>query len=255
MFGGNNLGRGPINYREVLASRLSNSPSGVVLDAGTGAGKMTKILTDHLNAYVVSADVNAHVFPTVRETVDRRKIDFIACDFANLPFRDQSLCCVVCDLVISTSECWRPVPIYTEFKRALRTKGILCITDYYPEKEPRNKEEKLAAETWKFYRDVSKARKIRLRRDFRPDEMVQDLKRIDFTNVSEERMIANENAQWKKRVFAEYYSAVKGMISGLSDPKLRTNFRKKLETLKKNIVTGREIHWSWGVNYLIEAQK
>lgn len=159
------MSKGKINYREVLARRLPNLESCFVLDAGTGAGNMTKILTEHLSIHVVSADANRHVFPTARGRVDMRKVDFIACDFASLPFRDNSLCCIICDLVISTSENWHPIPVYYEFKRTLRTKGIVYITDYYPEGAPQNKEEKLAAETWKFYRDVSKALGAKLRRD------------------------------------------------------------------------------------------
>lgn len=243
------------NYREVLTKRSSNLESCFVLDAGTGAGSMTRTLTEHLNVHVVSADVNKHVFRSVSGRVDKGKVDFVACDFASLPFRDESLCCIVCDLVISTSGNWQPFLVYLEFKRALTTKGILYITDYYPRCAPQNKEEKLAAETWKFYREVSKALGARLRRDFPPKQTVTDLKRAGLRNVRTERMIANESAQWKKRVFAEYYHNMKRTISGLSDPKLKTRFCNKLETLRKNIVSGREIHWAWGVNYLIEAQK
>ena len=243
------------NYREVLTRRLSNLESCFVLDAGTGAGSMTKILTEHLNVHVVSADANRHVFPSVRGTVDKGKVDFVVCDFASLPFIDESLCCIVCDLVISTSENWRPLPVYTEFKRTLRLKGILCITDYYPESTPQNVEEKLATETWKLYREVSKALGARLRRNFPPEKTIEELKKAELRNVRKERMIANEGAQWKKRVFAEYYRNMKNAISGLSNPKLKTKFFSKLETLRKNIVRDGEIHWAWGANYLIEAQK
>lgn len=249
------MSREKVSYRVVLARRLSSLESCFVLDAGTGAGSMTKVLAKYLSAHVVSADVNRRVFPIVRAEVDKRKVDFIACDFTNLPFRDESLCCVVCDLVISTSENWRPIPVYTEFRRALRTKGAICITDYYPEGAPRSIEEKLAAETWKLYREVSKALGIKLRRDFPPRQTLTDLKSAGLRRVKTEGMAANESAQWKKRVFAEYYHNMKRAISGLSNPKLKTRFRNKLETLRKNIFSDREIYWAWGVNYLIEAQK
>jgi len=238
-----------------LAKRLSNLESCFVLDAGTGAGNMTKVLTDRLSVYVVSADFNRRVFRTVRGRVDRKKVDFIACDFASLPFKDESFRCIICDLVISTSENWRALPIYVEFRRTLRTEDILYITDYYPDGASRNREEKLAAETWKLYRDVSKTRGLKLRGDFPPEQTVKDLEKAGLTNLRKERMTANESARWRKRVFAEYYDGMRRMISGLSDSKLRTRFCNKLETLKKNIVAGREVHWGWGVNYLIEAQK
>jgi ubiquinone/menaquinone biosynthesis C-methylase UbiE len=243
------------NYREALTKRLSNLESCFVLDAGTGAGSMTKVLTEHLGVHVVSADVNRHVFPSVRGRVDKKKVDFVACDFASLPFRDESLCCIICDLVISTSENWRPLPVYTEFKRTLRNRGILDITDYYPESTSQNVEEKLATETWKFYREVSKALGAGLRRNFPPEKTVEELKKAGLRNVRKERIIANESSQWKKRVFAEYYRNMKRAISGSCNPKLKARFFNKLETLRKNIVCDGEIHWAWGVNYLIEAQK
>lgn len=249
------MGGEKTNYRRVLAERLSSSGSCFVLDAGTGAGNMTKALIDHPNVHVVSADANRRVFTYVRKKVSRNNVDFIACDFANLPFTDESFRRIICDLVISTSGNWRPLPIYAEFRRTLRTKDALYITDYYPRKTPQDKEEKFAVDTWKFYRDVSAALGVKLKRDFPPKETIVDLKNAGFRNVREERIIANESPQWKNRVFAEYYDGMKRMISGFNDPELKKRFRDELETLKKEIAPGREIHWSWGVNYLIEARK
>jgi len=48
---------------------------------------------------------------------------------------------------------------------------------------------------------------------------------------------------------------MKAEISNLSDPKLETEYTKKLEELKKEIVGNGRIHWAWGVNYLIHAIK
>ncbi len=249
------MSKGKTNYREVLAERLSNLKSCFLLDAGTGAGSMTKVLAKRLNVHVVSADVNRRVFPTVRRRVDRQKVDFIVCDFASLPFKDESLCCIVCDLVISTSQNWRPLPMCKEFNRTLRRKGILSITDYYPETAPRKAEERMAAETWKFYREVSKASNSRIKRDFPPAQTIADIRKAGFNGVRKRKMIANESAQWKKRVFAEYYAGIRNLISSMSGPILKTTFLDKLDALKKDIVAGTEIRWSWGVNYLIEARK
>lgn len=81
------------------------------------------------------------------------------------------------------------------------------------------------------------------------------MKKAGFKSAVKARMIANESALWRRRVFSEYYNGMKNMISGLSNPKSKMRFRNKLETLKKNIAIGKEIHWAWGVNYLVEAQK
>lgn len=144
---------------------------------------------------------------------------------------------------------------YDEFNRTLGRKGIVSITDYYPEATPRKVEEKLAAETWKFYREVSKTLNSRIRRDFPPDQTIADIKRAGFNSVHKRKMIANESTQWKRRVFAEYYAGMRNLISDVSNPRLRTVFLDRLDALKKDIVDSTKIRWSWGVNYLIEARK
>lgn len=158
--------RANVNYREVLVKRLAVLKSCYILDAGTGAGAMTKVLSDHLNVSIVSVD-DRRVFPYVYEKVDGKKVEFVACDFANLPFEEGAFCCNVCDLVISTSEDWQRIPILKEFKRVLRTKFSLYVTDYYPEKVSRSKEEMLASETWKLYKMFQKPREKSVSATFR----------------------------------------------------------------------------------------
>jgi ubiquinone/menaquinone biosynthesis C-methylase UbiE len=127
-----------INYREALAKKLTNLESCYILDAGTGAGSMTKVLSDNLNAPIINIDLNKQVFHYVYEKVDRQKVSFVACDFANLPFKEDTFCSIICDLVISTSENWQPLQILKEFKRTLKAKSKLYITDYHPKEEPKN---------------------------------------------------------------------------------------------------------------------
>jgi ubiquinone/menaquinone biosynthesis C-methylase UbiE len=244
-----------LNYREALARRLRVLKPCIVLDAGTGAGIMTKALSNGLDSSVVSIDVNKRVFPYLFGKINRNRVHFVACDFAQLPFREDTFSCVVCDLVISTSQVWNPLSIYTEFERVLKTESPLFITDYYPEKSPRTREALLAAETSKLGRIVLKARGAEVHRSVSPESSVKQLRKAGFTATKKERINANEAQEWKKRVFEEYFNGMHKAISGLENSKLKMRFTKRLEKLKSEIENHGRIRWGWAANYLIEATK
>jgi ubiquinone/menaquinone biosynthesis C-methylase UbiE len=244
-----------LNYREAVVQRLRVLKPCTVLDAGTGAGIMTKALSSGLDSFVVSIDANKRVFSNVCNMVDRHRVDFVTCDFAHLPFEESVFCCVVCDLVISTSREWKPFLIYAEFNRALRAGSSLFITDYYPEKSPRTKEARLAAETSRLCRTVSRIKGVDVQKSVPPESSVKQLRKAGFTIIRKEKIKANEAQEWKRRVMEEYFNGMQTEISGLNDSKLKTGFMKRLKQLKSEIDSKGRIRWGWGANYLIEATK
>ncbi|UCD43804.1 MAG: class I SAM-dependent methyltransferase [Candidatus Bathyarchaeota archaeon] len=246
---------GNLNYREALAGRLKALRSGTVLDAGTGAGVMTKVLSDSLESYVVSIDVDTQVFPHVFKKVDRGRVYFVACDFTHLPFREGILDGVVCDLVISTSGEWKPLPIYGEFRRALATGSSLYVVDYYPENSPRTLGAKLANESTRLFRCVAEATRLELVQNVPPRRSIDQLMKVGFTAVREERIEAKEAEEWKRSVFTEYTNNMRMLISSLGDSGLETKFMERLMRLKSEVDKDGRITWDWGVNYLIEATK
>lgn len=216
---------------------------------------MTRALNDGLDLSIVSIDANKRVFPCLLDKVNRNRVDFVACDFSSLPFRDDTFCAVVYDLATSTSRRWEPFEIYAEFKRALRARASLFITDYYPEKSPRTKEATLATQASKLYRMVLEAKGTPYQKGIHPQSKVRQLRKVGFTMVKKKKIEANEAQEWKKRVFEEYCSGMKAEISSLSDSKLETEFIKKLDELRREIDSNGRINWAWGVNYLIQASK
>ena len=227
----------------------------IVLDAGTGAGVMTKALGDGLESFIVSIDANKRVFPHVLKKVDRNRVDLLACDFAHLPFKESVFCAILCDLVISTSREWEPFSTYAEFKRVVKTKASLFITDYFPEKSPRTKEALLAAKTSSLYRTVSRAKGMEVQKSVPPESSVRQLSKTGFATIRMERIKANEAQEWKKRVLKEYCKGMQTEITDLADFKLKTRFMNKLKELKREIDGGGRIMWGWGANYLITATK
>lgn len=216
---------------------------------------MTQALANGLSMFVVSIDANKRVFARACEKVGRNRVDFLACEFAHLPFRENAFCCVVCDLVISTSQEWKPLSIYTEFRRVLSAESSLFISDYYPEKSPGTKEALLAAETSRLHRNVLKAIGVEGQRGVSPESSVRQLRKAGFTTIRMENIKANEAQEWKRRVFEEYLSHMQKAISDLKDSKLKTRFTKRLKKLKSQIESHGRVRWGWGANYLIDATK
>ena len=249
------MGEEAVNYRNTLVKRLANLRSCYVLDAGTGAGTMTRVLSANLKASIVSVDRNPRVFPDLHNRVDRSKVDFVACDFTSLPFIDTAFCSIICDLVLSTTTNLDISQVLTEFNRTLRAKSALYVTDYYPEERPRNRRARLAVATWKLLREVLEHRGM-TRKETPPELITQLLDKAGFHNVRLERIAASEELEWKKRVFAEYYNGVKNMISTLDSQETRRTLRHKLEELKNEIeVNGKPVNWGWGPNYMIHASE
>lgn len=216
---------------------------------------MTRVLSANLEASIVSVDRSLRVFPDVHNKVDRRKVDFLACDFVNLPFRDAAFRGIICDLVLSTTTSLNACQVLKEFKRTLGAKSALYVTDYYPEERPRNKRDRLAAATWKLHREVLEHRGTP-RKETPPELIAQLLKKAGFHKIRRERIAGNEELGWKKRVFAEYYNGVKKLISTLDNLEARRTLRNRLEKLKDEIeVNGKPVNWRWGVNYMIHASK
>ena len=244
-----------MNYREALVRRLKALKPSIMLDAGTGAGVMTKALSDGLESSVVSIDADTQVFPYVFEKVDRGRVYFVACDFAHLPFRESVFSGVVCDLVISTSREWKPLPIYEEFKRALTMGSPLFVVDYYPEKSARTTGAMLANEATGLYMAVSEAKGLELLQNVPPKRSVRQLMKVGFTTVKEERIEVNESQEWKRRVFKEYINNMQMEISSLGDSGSKTRFMERLRWLESEIDRDGRIRWDWGANYLIEATK
>lgn len=216
---------------------------------------MTKAMSDGLESYVVSIDANIQVFLYVFEKVDRGRVYFVACDFAHLPFRESVFSGVICDLVISTSSEWKPLPIYKEIKRALKTGSYLFVVDYYPEKSPRTIGAMLANETTGLYRAVSKTKGSELIQNVPPKRSVRQLMKVGFTTVKEERIEANEAQEWKRRIFNEYINNMQMEILSLDDSRSKTRFMERLRRLKSEVERDGRIKWDWGANYLLEATK
>lgn len=238
------------NYREVVVKKLSSLKSCYVLDAATGAGGMTRLLCDNLNASIISVDSDREVFEEIKREFEKQKVDFVLCDLASLPFKNQAFCCVVCDVTISAVENAKQYLTLKEFKRVLQTESELYITDYGPEEPPKSKKDKLAVEAWRFYKAVSELKGVSHYQELPPNLIVEWLNDLGFDNVKHEVLVEREKLEWDKG-FEEYCGNMKEEIAGIKDSIIRQFCQQKLDELKKEIDANGATSWS-GI-YLIQA--
>jgi ubiquinone/menaquinone biosynthesis C-methylase UbiE len=204
------------------------------LDAATGGANMTKLLSNKLEASIISVDVDREVAEDIYQVVNKNRVTFVLCDLANLPFRNGAFCCVVCDLTLSTIEDWRHYQTLKEFKRTLKPKSRLYITDYLPEEPPKSKRDKLAVEAWRLYKAASHLKGAPHYEELPSTLIIQWLKDVGFHDVEYGPIKAREKLEWKEG-FKEYYGNMKKEIAEVKDSKIRMVFRTKLEELRREI--------------------
>jgi ubiquinone/menaquinone biosynthesis C-methylase UbiE len=90
-------------YRETVVRKLTGLKWRYVSDMATRDANMTKMSSSKLKSLIISVG-NREVAGDICQVVEKDKVTFVPCDLANVPFRDEAFCCVVCVLTLSTIE-------------------------------------------------------------------------------------------------------------------------------------------------------
>jgi ubiquinone/menaquinone biosynthesis C-methylase UbiE len=239
-----------VGFREILARELTGLKLRYVLDAATGGANMTKMLSSKLEASIISIDVDREVAEDIYQIVDKDKVTFVQCDLANLPFENDTFCCVICDLTLSTIENWKHYQTLKEFKRTLKPKSRLYITDYALEEPSKSVRDKLAVEAWRLYKAASHLKGSPHYEELPPNLIIQWLKDIGFQRIEYGLIETRKKLAWREG-FKEYYRNMEKEIAEVEDSKARIAFQAILEELRKEIEKHGATCWS-GI-YLIKA--
>jgi len=206
----------------------------LVLDAGTGAGNMTKYLEDW-GAEVVSIDINSKWQVECRESVKRTQ--FITGDLSDMDFlKDRCFDYVVCNFLISALSETKNLLLTSalrEFYRVLKEGGILIIIDYYPfrDKDTPSSLHDVQTQLWNLENAVSELLGEGHLEEYPPDVISQELKSIGFKN-SDVSILLDE-VPWPVDLLKEHESLILEDIKKLDDPDIEEAFKKKLRRLMK----------------------
>ncbi|MFO7791642.1 MAG: class I SAM-dependent methyltransferase [Candidatus Saliniplasma sp.] len=204
----------------------------LVLDAGTGAGNMTKFL-ENWGAEVVSIDLDSEWQSKCRGEV--QETQFITGDLSEMKFlKDDCFDYVVCNFVISALSETKNLlltSVFREFYRVLKSKGMLVIIDYHPfrpEDTPSSLHD-VQTQLWRLENAVSELLGKGHLEEYPPEVISKELKSIGFvdTDVS----ILMEKVPWPVDLLKEHESMIVEDIEKLEDQSLKEAFKKKLKEL------------------------
>jgi ArsR family transcriptional regulator len=113
-----------------LAEALAEAPLGVLLDIGTGTGRMAEVFAAQADR-VVALDKNLEMLRVARAKLQHlpaSRIELVQGDFAALPFTDASFDTVILHQVLHFAP--DPLPALAEAARVLRPGGRIGIVDF-----------------------------------------------------------------------------------------------------------------------------
>jgi ArsR family transcriptional regulator len=113
-----------------LAAALAPAPLGVLLDIGTGTGRMAELFAPHAER-VVALDRSLEMLRVARAKLQHlptAQVELVQGDFADLPFAPASFDTVVVHQVLHFAA--DPLPALAEAARVLRVGGRIAIVDF-----------------------------------------------------------------------------------------------------------------------------
>ncbi|MGM0406233.1 MAG: class I SAM-dependent methyltransferase [Thermoplasmatota archaeon] len=204
----------------------------LVLDAGTGAGNMTRYL-ENWGAEVISIDLNSERQMESRDSVKRTQ--FITGDLSDLSFlKDDSFDYVVCNFVISALSETKNLLMTSalrEFYRVLKKGGMFVIIDYYPfrDEDTPSSLHDVQTEIWHLENAVSELLGKGHLEEYPPDVISHELKSIGFQNTDVSILL--DQVPWPVDLLKEHESVILEDIEKLDDPDIKEAFKKKLRRL------------------------
>ena len=113
-----------------LAKALSDAPLGVVLDIGTGTGRMAELFADSAER-IVALDKNLEMLRVARAKLQHlptAQVELVQGDFADLPFAEESFDTVLLHQVLHFAQ--DPELALAEAARVTRSGGRIAIVDF-----------------------------------------------------------------------------------------------------------------------------
>ncbi len=224
-----------------------------VLDAGTGACGMTKYL-ENWGAEVVSVDVNEEWQRECRE--ETKKSQFLTADLSDLSsIDDGSFDYVVCNFLVSALSQNKSMVISSvlrEFKRVLKSNGMLVIIDYYPFDEDRCPVpcHDVQVELWRIENAISELLGKGHLVEFSPDVLSEELLSIGFKDT--DNSILLEEVPWPLDLLKEHEDTILEDINSLEEDHLKNAFKEKLRELMSK---AEEQEIKSGAIYELRAEK
>ncbi len=104
----------------------------VILELGSGTGYCTKFLSErYADANIISLDFSMKMLQAARNQLDVNNNNFVCADMEGLPFSDKSVDFIFSNLTLQW--CNDLSALFSEFKRILKTDGLLMFSTFGPD--------------------------------------------------------------------------------------------------------------------------
>jgi len=203
-----------------------------VLDAGTGAGGMTKYL-EKKKADVISIDLSSEYLKDCRDKTETAQ--FLKADLSDLSaLKSGTFEYVVCNFLVSALSCNKDIiltSVLREFERILKDDGVLVIIDYYPfekERSPASLDQS-HVELWRLENAVYELLGEGHLEEYPPDVLKDELSALHFKKVEIISLV--EPVPWPLDLLKEHEYLIKENIERLNSTKIKNCLKDRLEEI------------------------
>ncbi|MFP3872316.1 MAG: class I SAM-dependent methyltransferase [Candidatus Natronoplasma sp.] len=225
----------------------------LVLDAGTGACGMTKLL-EKRDAKVISIDLEREYLRDCRSQTESAQ--FLEADLSDLGFiKNGTFDHVICNFLISALSENRDLLISSvlrEFYRVLKYKGSLVIIDYYPFEEGKNPGDldELQVQLWRSENALFELLGEGHLEEISPMVLDRELEAIGFQ--SSEIKTLTEEVPWPTDLLKEHEQMIRKNIEKLDEVHMKDSFTRRLKDLMES-AEGKKVYS--GAIYELRAKK
>ncbi len=99
-----------------------------VLELGCGTGHWTKVASASARS-IVASDLSSDLVCAARKEIESSAVDFIVCDAFKLPFTSNAFSCGMAHFLLSHVRRAEVRPFVDSFRRSLKSRGCLLLTD------------------------------------------------------------------------------------------------------------------------------
>ena len=215
-----------------------------ILEAGCGAGTMTKFLLSNKAAEVIAVSNRKEDLEYCKEQLDDDRINRVRLtegDLTDIPqIPSSSVDIVTAYFLFNVVNPFDLERILNEIERILKKGGVLVVIDYTPFDFYRDETSYIQREIW----NIENALKVlqtgeKAYHEYTPQWVCKRCKLMGMEIIVSE--IPIEKVNWTKKLLYEHGEGIKEQIKRIKEEKLRDGLAEKLEKLLQKVANN-DIH-------------
>jgi len=214
-----------------------NVEGSICLEAGTGAGNMTRYLVQRGAKLVYSISNNQEHLDYARSKLsdeEAKRVRFINADLRRLNFlSDNTIDLITAHMLINVVPAVELFLIFKELTRVAKKGALIVINDYNPLSSYITKRSRLVEELFRIENAISYLVEGKPALVWYPSEYITDLLQLSGWKLESVRLLYHKTP-WERELLQEHLEVIKETCIKLNDENTRKNFlQQALEILNK----------------------